>query len=114
MITSKKSLPILATVGLLTATIVTTTIPANAGSQVCGNYVLGGAFQSKRNAHKLANKIDGFVWDLDGSDSPNAGKGFWVVADGPFSISRAKRMVRNWKRNGAGGAYYKYMCFTGV
>jgi len=109
-----QSIKMLAATALLVSALGTMTVPASAGSQVCGNYVIGLASKNWNTANKIAKKVGGFVWDLDLSNSPNAGKGFWVVADGPFSVSRAKRMVREWKNNGASGAYRKNMCFTGV
>lgn len=104
----------IAATALLVGTLGAMTIPASAGSQVCGNYVIGGASKNWNTANKIAKKVGGNVWDLDKSNSPNAGKGFWVVADGPFISSEAKKRVRRWKKKGAKGAYRKNMCFTGV
>ena len=46
------------------------TTPSNAGSQVCGYYAFGGAFQSQRSAQRVANQLNAMALDLRTSDSP--------------------------------------------
>ncbi len=91
-----------------------TSTPATAGSQVCGYWAFGGAFQVRRNAIRRARRVRAHVFDLDRSDSPNAGKGYWVVTQGPDSRSWARRKARKWRRMGVPGAYAARRCFTGL
>lgn len=88
--------------------------PAHAGSEICGSWAFGGAFKNYNSAVRRANRLGGNVLDLDKSDSPNAGKGFWVVGKGPGSAAQARRWARNWKNRGISGAYSSYRCFIGV
>lgn len=87
---------------------------ASAGDQICGTWAFGGAFQNYNNAIRQANKIGANVLDLDRSNSPNAGKGYWVVAKGPYSRSYARSVARNWRSWGVRGAYAANRCFIGV
>ena len=77
----------------------------------CGLWVFAGAFKSRNSARKRANRVGGQVMDLDSSDSPNAGKGFWVVAYAANSRADARRAVARYKRRGVSGAYAKNLCF---
>ena len=88
------------------------TVPAAASDGGdCGWYAFAGAFQNRGNARRRANRVGGEVRDLDSSDSPNAGKGFWVVAYPAVDRRDALRAVRRYKRNGVSGAYAKTLCF---
>lgn len=95
------------------AALVTTGAPTPAHASGCGWYALGGAFQSRRAAYNQAGDLDASVYDLDDSDSPNAGKGFYVVALGPVRRSQADQYRREFRRNGVRSAYVKQMCFYG-
>lgn len=79
----------------------------------CGWYAIGGAFQSRNSAYNQAGDLDASVYDLDDSDSPNAGKGFYVVALGPVRRSQANEYRRQFRQNGVRSAYVKKMCFYG-
>ena len=84
-----------------------------AAASGCGYYALGGAFKNLNSAYNRAGDIDASVYDLDNSNSPNAGKGFYVVALGPVSRGRANQYKREFRSNGVRGAYIKRMCFYG-
>lgn len=89
-----------------------TVTPSQAGDEFCGYWAFAGAFQSYRNAQRRANNYGGNVLDLDRSNSPNAGKGYHVVAKGPFnSKRRANRSARNYRADGVSGAYAAHRCF---
>ena len=89
--------------------------PANAGSQVCGHYVFGGAFPSESAALNKANSLNAMALDLRKSNSPNNHKKLFVVAQGPFDkIKDAQDLVQYWKSRGVKGAYTANRCFTGV
>ena len=79
----------------------------------CGWYAIGGAFKSRNSAYNQAGDLDASVYDLDDSDSPNAGKGFYVVALGPVRRSQANEYRRQFRRGGVRSAYVKKMCFYG-
>ncbi|WP_167591866.1 SPOR domain-containing protein [Jiella endophytica] len=79
----------------------------------CGWYAIGGAFKSRNSAYNQAGNLDASVYDLDDSDSPNAGKGFYVVALGPVRKSQANRYRQEFRQNGVSSAYVKKMCFYG-
>ncbi len=85
--------------------------PAEASG--CGWYAIGGAFKSRNSAYNQAGNLDASVYDLDDSDSPNAGKGFYVVALGPVRRSQANRYRQEFRQNGVASAYVKKMCFYG-
>ncbi|MEM8750865.1 MAG: hypothetical protein AAGF28_11215 [Pseudomonadota bacterium] len=97
-----------ATVAL--STIAFTAPMASAQSGPCGFYAFAGAFQNYNNAIRRARNVGGNVWDLDASDSPNAGKGFFVVAQGPGSRSQAQRWARQYRSYGVSGAYVARRC----
>lgn len=77
----------------------------------CGWWAFAGAFKNRGSARSRARKVGGQVLDLDDSDSPNAGKGFWVVAYAATNRRDAQRAVRRYKRRGVSGAYAKTLCF---
>lgn len=80
----------------------------------CGYYAFAGAFSTYRRAERRANRVGGNVWGLDASDSPNAGRGLWVVAKGPTSSrGRANRWRWQYRDRGVRGAYVAYRCFYG-
>ena len=94
------------------ATAFTMAAPAKASDEICGYWAFAGAYQSYRNAQRQANNYGGTVLDLDRSNSPNAGQGFHVVAEGPFdSKSRANRRARDYRYDGVNGAYAAHRCF---
>jgi hypothetical protein len=80
---------------------------------LCGWFAFAGAYSSKSAARREARKIDLEYYDLDESDSPNAGEGFWVVAAGPYDTAReARREARRLNREeDVDGAYAKELCF---
>ena len=84
-----------------------------AQAQGCGWYAFAGAFQSYRSAQRQANRVGGYVLDIDNSDSPNAGRGMYAVAAGPTSRSGANAQRRRFQRNGVGSAYVANRCFYG-
>jgi hypothetical protein len=86
---------------------------AQASDGSCGYFAFAGAFQNYRSAQRKARRIGAVAMDLDQSDSPNAGKGYWVVAVGPGSRSWAKREQRRLRRNGAGSTYVASRCIWG-
>lgn len=88
--------------------------PANAGSQVCGNYVFGGAFPTLWAAQQKADTLGAMALDLRRSNSPNNHKKLFVVAEGPYdSVQQAKNLAKNWRNRGVKGAYAANRCFTG-
>jgi len=86
---------------------------ASASDGNCGYWAFGGAFQSRRSADRRARQVGGQVYDLDQSDSPNAGKGFWVVAAGPGPRGWANQRRREMRSRGARGAYVAARCIWG-
>ena len=84
--------------------------PVRASDGVCGFYAFAGAFSTRRAAQRQANRVGGQVFDLDASDSPNAGKGLWVVGAGPGSKYWANQRKRDFRRNGARSAYVASRC----
>ena len=103
-----KTIAMAAAFGLLLTSGATT-----AHASGCGWYAIGGAFQNRNSAYNQAGNLDASVYDLDDSDSPNAGKGFYVVALGPVRKRQANRYRREFRQNGVRGAYVKQMCFYG-
>ncbi|MFD0915523.1 SPOR domain-containing protein [Pseudahrensia aquimaris] len=77
----------------------------------CGWYAFAMATKSERAAVRMANRVGGRVFDVDASNSPNAGQGWWTVARGPSSKSRANRARRDLRARGARGAYIGHRCF---
>ncbi len=88
--------------------------PAMAGDYICGHFAFGGAFQNYSNAVNQANRLGAQVLDLDRSNSPNAGLGYWVVAKGPYGPRGARKKARQMRNWGANGAYAAHRCFNGV
>lgn len=86
---------------------------AQASDGNCGWWAFAGAFQSRSAARRQANRVGGQVYDLDQSDSPNAGKGFWVVAHGPGGRNWANQKKRQFRNRGVGGAYIASRCIWG-
>lgn len=86
---------------------------AQASDGNCGYYAFAGAFQNYRSAQRKARRIGAVAMDLDQSDSPNAGKGYWVVAVGPGPRRWAKRQERKLRRRGAGDTYVAARCIWG-
>lgn len=95
----------------IAATTLTNAAPALAGDAICGTYVFAGAYQVKSNAHRQANHVGGTVLDLDRSNSPNAGKGYWVVAQGPLKPYAARQVRNQWQNWGVHDAYTAKRCF---
>ncbi|MER0239789.1 SPOR domain-containing protein [Fulvimarina sp. MAC8] len=79
----------------------------------CGYFAFAGAFSSFNAANRRANQVGGSAWGLDSSDSPNAGRGMWVVAIGPGSRGDANRWRNQYRSRGIGDAYVAYRCFYG-
>lgn len=93
-----------------------TDAPARAGDGYayshCGYFVFAGAYRSYGNAQRQANRWSGQVYNLDESDSPNAGRGLYVVTLGDWSSrTRARSIALNARHNGVEGAYAAYRCF---
>ena len=84
-----------------------------ASAQGCGWYAFAGAYQSYGRAQRQANRVGGYVVNVDNSNSPNAGRGFFAVAAGPTSRSGANSARRRFQRNGVGSAYVANRCFYG-
>jgi len=95
----------------IAATTLTSAAPALAGDAVCGTYVFAGAYQVKSNANVQANRVGGTVLDLDRSNSPNAGQGYWVVAQGPLNPNAARNLAYQWQNWGVHDAYAAQRCF---
>lgn len=79
----------------------------------CGYFAFAGAFGSFNEADRRANAVGGAAWGLDSSDSPNAGRGLWVVAIGPGSRGDADRWREEYRSRGVRDAYVGYRCFYG-
>jgi hypothetical protein len=80
----------------------------------CGYWAFGGAFQSFAAANRQARQArnNAGVFDLDDSNSPNAGKGFYVVAVGVGSKSDANVWKREFERRGI-TSYVAKRCLYG-
>lgn len=89
------------------------TFSTAASAQGCGWYAFAGAYQSYGRAQRQANRVGGYVVNVDNSNSPNAGRGFYAVASGPTSRSGANGARRRFQRNGVGSAYVANRCFYG-
>ena len=77
----------------------------------CGWYAFAGAFKSYRSAQRQANRLGGAVLDVDASNSPNAGRGFYAVGFGPTNWAQADSVKRNYRASGVRGAYVAKRCF---
>jgi hypothetical protein len=98
----------------LAAVAVLLTVPTVAVAEdVCGWFAFAGAYSSKSVARREARSLDIDYYDLDESDSDNAGEGLWVVASGPFDrASQARREARRLQREeDVDGAYASERCF---
>ena len=92
-------------------TVAFTPIPAaQASDGVCGWYAFAMATKNRRAANKAARKYGGQVYDVDESDSPNAGQGWWTVARGPGSKRWANQRRNEYRSRGASGAYVASRC----
>jgi hypothetical protein len=74
------------TLGLAAAAVLMGSAPGTvvAEEELCGFFAMAGAFQSERSARREAKRLDIDYYDLDESDSENAGAGYFVVASGPY------------------------------
>ena len=102
---------------LFAATIIvsgaaSTMAPPARAADSCGWFAFGGAFKSLGQAQRRADRIGGAAFGLDASDSPNAGKGLWVVAYGATSRGEARRQSNRWRARGI-KAYVARRCFYG-
>ncbi len=99
---------------VLAATLAVTALTLSAertpAEAACGFWAFAGAFQNYNNAQRRQRQVGGSIWDLDSSDSPNAGKGFFVIAEGPGSRAQANRWKRQFRNNGARSAYVARRC----
>ena len=104
-------LPVAAALALGTLTAATlASAPAQAST--CGWFAFAGAFQNYGNAQRQANRLGGGIWNVDNSDSPNAGRGFWAVGTYHAGSKRRARESRNYfRRNGVPSAYIGQRCF---
>lgn len=94
------------------AAIIFTPVQSYAANS-CGYFAFAGAYKSLRSAQRQANRVGGSAWGLDSSNSPNAGKGLWVVARGPGSRAAANRWRNQYRQRGVSGAYVANRCFYG-
>ncbi|MDY8108112.1 hypothetical protein U0C82_02975 [Fulvimarina sp. 2208YS6-2-32] len=85
----------------------------SAAADSCGFFAIAGAFPSFPGADRRSDEIGGSAWGLDSSDSPNAGRGLWVVAEGPGSRAQAEGWARDYRAKGVGDAYVTRRCFFG-
>ncbi len=106
----KKS--ILSAALLFAASYGLSTTPVSAADS-CGYFAFAGAFRSFETANQRANAIGGAAWGLDSSNSPNAGRGLWVVAKGPGSRGEANHWRNEYRAVGIGDAYVANRCFYG-
>ena len=78
----------------------------------CGYFVFVGAFKSYSSAARKARRVGGEVYDLDYSDSPSAGRGFYAVTVGSSGSRRtAEKMARGARYDGDRDAYVAFRCF---
>ena len=101
---------ILVLMALVTLSMSAPLSKASASEGACGFYAFAGAFHSRWSAERRANRVGGQVYDLDESDSPNAGRGLWVVGAGPGSKSWAHQRKRRFNRHGVYDAYIAWRC----
>ncbi|MEL6946928.1 MAG: SPOR domain-containing protein [Pseudomonadota bacterium] len=94
-----------------TTTSAVTSTPAEAASS-CGWFAFAGAYKSRSTAQRRANRLGGFAWSVDASNSPNAGQGWWAVGTGPGTRSQANRWKRQYQNRGA-SSYVANRCFYG-
>jgi hypothetical protein len=100
--------------GLVVAATMTATTPGIViAEDICGWFAFAGAYSSRSVARREARQLDLDFYDLDESDSGNAGEGLWVVASGPFArASQARREVRRLERDeDVEDAYASQRCF---
>ncbi|MEL6946927.1 MAG: hypothetical protein AAFO73_04765 [Pseudomonadota bacterium] len=96
----------------LAAVTLANAAPAEAGGHSqCGYYAFGGAYQNYSNAKAQAVRLGAAIRDLDRSNSPNAGQGYWVVSYGPVNRWAAKSAANNWRWQGVHDAYVAKRCF---
>lgn len=86
--------------------------PAKAADS-CGWFAFAMATKSSSAAHRAASRFGGNVWNVDYSNSPNAGQGWYTVALGPGSKSSARKWRNRYKSRGARRAYIGNRCFYG-
>jgi hypothetical protein len=102
------------TLGLAVAAVLIGSVPGTVVAEdLCGYFAMAGAYQSERSARREAKRLDIDYYDLDESDSDNAGEGYFVVASGPYDReSQARREARRLNREpDVDGAYAKQICF---
>ncbi|MDD9909002.1 MAG: hypothetical protein OXR62_04845 [Ahrensia sp.] len=89
------------------------TTPTAIAADSCGYFAFAGAYSTFNRADRQASRVGGAAWGLDSSNSPNAGKGLWVVAKGPGSRTQANNWRRQYRNKGVKGAYVAKRCFYG-
>ena len=96
----------------LAAAIVAASFAAvpTAAEAACGWYAFAGAFKSYRSAQQRANRVGGRVFDVDASNSPNAGQGWYAVGFGPTNRASANSVRRDYRASGVRGAYVANRC----
>lgn len=97
---------------VLVAATASTALPTPAEA-ACGWYAFAGAYKSRRAAQRQARRLNGIVFDVDASDSPNAGQGWYAVGFGPTDWAQADTIKRNYRADGVRGAYAARRCFYG-
>lgn len=91
--------------------------PATAGdgpgrASECAYFVFAGAYRSYRRAASQAAWTGGEVRDLDASNSPNAGRGFYVITRGQSrDRAIAERLLRRHRHELPRDAYVAHRCF---
>ena len=55
--------------------------------------------------------MGGRVFDVDASNSPNAGQGWYAVGFGPTNRASANSARRDYRASGVRGAYVANRCF---
>ena len=83
---------------------------SDGGGDSCGWFAFAGSFQNARLARRQANRLSAWTWDVDASNSANAGEGWWAVGVGPTSRAQAKRERRRLQRRGV-NSYVAKRCF---
>lgn len=107
-----KSTFIVAAVAVSALAYSTSLSQAEGTGQSCGYWAFAGAFQNSNAAFRKQSRVGGSVWNLAGSDSPNAHLELFVIAQGPSTRSQANIWKRQFQARGVHDAYVARRCLV--
>lgn len=105
-----KSTLIAAAVAVFSLTYSTNYSHAEGTALSCGYWAFAGAFQNSNSAYRKQRRVGGAVWNLAGSDSPNAHLDLYVIAQGPSTRGQANIWKRQFRARGVHDAYVARRC----